>query len=350
MRTASGPDRETAALPWESTVKDAIQSLRYGSVEVPLAMTALLVLATSAMQAAPSPAEKPQEAPAPTPTPTPVPPRPPFVAGYRNGFTLQSETGDFVLKITGYVQSDGRFATGDDANAVTNAFLMRRVRPIVQGTVSKYFDFYLNPDFGGGLTILQDAYIDTRFTPKLRFRAGKLKTPFGIERLQSGQNLLFVERALPNNLVPNRDVGLQVHGELGQGGFGYQLAVLNGVPDGGFVDTGHQRFQGPRRARVLPALEDEGDLAAAGVGLRVRGHDREGHRLAASVHLGFSSAHLQLRRQRHRQRHPYPLVAAGFRRGGQLRQQREAEELLRALVRQVGRLATRRALQPARSR
>jgi phosphate-selective porin OprO and OprP len=157
-------------------------------------------------------------------------------AGYHNGFTLQSEAGDFVLKLTGYAQADGRFAGGDDANAVIDAFLLRRVRPILQGTVARYFDFYLNPDFGGGLTVLQDAYLDVRFTPKLRFRAGKIKTPFGIERLQSGQSLLFVERALPNNLVPNRDVGLQVHGELAQGAVAYQAAVLNGVPDGGSVD------------------------------------------------------------------------------------------------------------------
>lgn len=195
------------------------------------------VAAPVAQTTEPASQQKPAElAPAPTPSPTPTP-RPPWVAGYRNGFTLQSESSDFELKVTGYAQADGRFASGDDANAVTNALLLRRVRSIVQGTVAKYFDFYLNPDFGGGTTVLQDAYLDVRFTPKLRFRAGKLKTPFGIERLQSGQNLQFVERALSNNLVPNRDVGLQVHGELGQGVFGYQAAVLNGVPDGGSVDT-----------------------------------------------------------------------------------------------------------------
>jgi phosphate-selective porin OprO and OprP len=171
-----------------------------------------------------------------TPTPAPAPTRPPFVAGYRNGFSLASETGDFQLRITGYTQSDGRFALGDDAGTVTNQFLLRRVRPILQGTVAQYFDFYLVPDFGGGTTVLFDAYIDTHFTNKLRFRAGKLKSPFGIERLQSGQALTFVERALPNNLVPNRDVGLQVWGELGEGAFTYQAAVLNGVTDGGNID------------------------------------------------------------------------------------------------------------------
>ena len=211
---------------------------------VPLVLAALAALAAPDARAqeppaSPSSAAAPQEGPAaePSPAPTPTPaPRSPFVAGYKNGFTLQSETGDYVLKITGYAQADGRFALDDDANAVTNTFLLRRVRPILQGTVAKYFDFYLNPDFGGGTTVLQDAYLDVRFTPKLRLRAGKIKTPFGIERLQSGQNLTFVERALPNNLVPNRDVGLQLHGEFAQGVLGYQLAVLNGVPDGGSVD------------------------------------------------------------------------------------------------------------------
>ncbi|MGH8510118.1 MAG: porin, partial [Gammaproteobacteria bacterium] len=37
---------------------------------------------------------------------------------------------------------------------------------------------------------------------------------------------------LPNNLVPNRDIGVELHGELGQGLFGYSLAWLNGVNDG----------------------------------------------------------------------------------------------------------------------
>ena len=187
--------------------------------------------------ASPAPAV-PSPSPEPSPSPTPPPaPRPPFTGGYKNGFTLQSETGDFVLKLTGYAQADGRFAPDDGANVVTDQFIIRRARPVVTATVAKYFDLYLMPDFGMGTATLFDAHVDVHFTSKLRFRAGKLRTPFGIERLQSGQSLLFVERALPNNLVPNRDVGLQVHGELAGGALGYQLAVLNGVADGGSSDT-----------------------------------------------------------------------------------------------------------------
>ena len=188
---------------------------------------ALLILAAPPLTAqempVPSPAPPAQPVPAPDPSPTPAP--------------VPAASGDFVLKLTGYVQADGRFMPGDEADALTDQLLIRRARPIVQGTVAKYFDFYLNPDFGGGTAVLQDAWLDVRFTPKLRFRVGKIKTPFGIERLQSGQSLLFVERALPNNLVPNRDIGLEVHGELAGGVVGYQLAVLNGVADGGSADT-----------------------------------------------------------------------------------------------------------------
>ncbi len=242
--------------------------------KIVLALAAIFGLAESPAWAqenisAPNPHVSSQETPAPSPSPSPAPPKPPFVAGYKNGFTLLSETGDFVLKLTGYAQADGRFATGDDARAVTNAFLMRRVRPIVQGTVAKYFDFYINSDFGSGTTVLQDAYADVRFTPKLRFRAGKNKTPFGIERLQSGQNLLFVERALPNNLVPNRDVGLQVHGELGQGVFTYQAAVLNGVPDGGSVDIGTNDGKDLAGRVFLQPWRTKGTSPLRGLGLGV---------------------------------------------------------------------------------
>ena len=193
------------------------------------------VLAQEAPGASPAPVA-PSPSPEPSPSAAPPAPRAPFTGGYKNGFTLQSETGDFVLKLTGYVQADGRFVLGDDEGLVTDQFLLRRIRPILQGTVARYFDFYIVPDFGNGLALVQDAYLDVHFTNKLRVRAGKMKSPFGIERLQSGQSLLFVERSLANNIVPNRDVGVQVHGELGQDVFGYQLALLDGVTDGGNID------------------------------------------------------------------------------------------------------------------
>ena len=158
------------------------------------------------------------------------------VAG-KEGFSLRSADGNSVLKLRGYVQLDGRFWTGDEAKPQVETFVLRRVRPIFEGTVYKIFDFRIMPDFGVGTTVLQDAYLEARFNPAFRVRAGKFKPPVGLERLQSATDLLFVERALPTNLVPNRDLGVQVSGDLAGGAVSYAAGVFNGVPDSGSADA-----------------------------------------------------------------------------------------------------------------
>jgi phosphate-selective porin OprO/OprP len=153
-----------------------------------------------------------------------------------DGFVLSSESGDFRLQLRGYVQFDGRFYPGDDADAAIESFLIRRARPILSGTVGKYFDFNLTPDFGGGSTVLQDAYVELRASSKLRVRVGKQKPPVGLERLQSATALTFVERSYPSSLLPSRDVGVQLTGDLLGGIVHYAGGVFDGAPDGGSVD------------------------------------------------------------------------------------------------------------------
>ncbi|MFO1519987.1 MAG: porin [bacterium] len=158
------------------------------------------------------------------------------VTAGKDGFIVKSGDGNFKLRIGGYIQTDGRFFIKDSADKLANQFELRRVRPIFEGTVYKYFDFRIMPDFGEGKAVLQDAYADVHPFTWLRFRGGKFKEPVGLERLQSGSNLLFIERGLPTNLVPNRDVGLQLHGDVWDGTFNYALGLFDGVFDGGSVD------------------------------------------------------------------------------------------------------------------
>lgn len=47
----------------------------------------------------------------------------------------------------------------------TNTFLIRRAFLNFEGTVYRNFVFRIQPDFGGGKTTLQDAYLDARFDP-----------------------------------------------------------------------------------------------------------------------------------------------------------------------------------------
>ena len=153
------------------------------------------------------------------------------------GFTLESDDGLNKLRITAYAQADGRFFLGQAAAGAADTFLLRRVRPILQATLAGRFEAAFVPDFGGGQAVIQDAYLDARFAAAVRLRAGKFKAPFGLERLQSGSNLLFIERALPTSIAPNRDVGIQVHGEVVGGRLAYAAALQNGVPDGGSGDA-----------------------------------------------------------------------------------------------------------------
>ena len=152
------------------------------------------------------------------------------------GFWIQTADGDYRLHVRGYIQFDGRFYQGDTANLGTSGFVLRRVRPILQGTLAKYFDFQFTPDFGLGTVVIQDAYIEAHYSSKLRVRIGKYKPQFGLERLHSATNILFVERALPTDIAPNRDLGVDLRGELADGIVWYSAGVFNGVVDGGSAD------------------------------------------------------------------------------------------------------------------
>jgi phosphate-selective porin OprO/OprP len=152
------------------------------------------------------------------------------------GFVLQSSNGDFRLQLRGYVHFDGRFFPSDADSLAVDTFLVRRVRPILAGTLGRHFDFQIMPDFGGGTTVLQDAWVDVKYSSKARVRVGKFKSPVGLERLQSATAISFVERAYPTALVPNRDVGAMLHGELAGGVMAYAAGVFDGAPDGGSVD------------------------------------------------------------------------------------------------------------------
>ena len=154
----------------------------------------------------------------------------------RDGFSLQSADKAFQLKLRGYTQADGRFYTSERTTGMADTFVMRRVRPVLEGTIFGNVDFRVMPDFGEGRTVLQDAYADLRFTPAVKLRAGKFKSPFGLERLVSALDLLFVDRALPTALVPNRDVGVMLFGDVAASTVSYAVGVFNGVPDGGSAD------------------------------------------------------------------------------------------------------------------
>jgi phosphate-selective porin OprO and OprP len=157
----------------------------------------------------------------------------PVVKASPRGFSLASADNKNQLKLRGVMHVDGRFFESDDPEGLKDTWQATRVRPIVEGTLGGIYDFRFTPDFGQGRTVIQDAYITGRFNPAFQVTAGKFKSPVGLERLQSANDIRMVARGFPTQLAPNRDIGLQVAGGLLGDRLNYQVAYLNGSNDGG---------------------------------------------------------------------------------------------------------------------
>ena len=124
----------------------------------------------------------------------------PKVSTGKDGFWLRSADNDYQIRIGGVIQADSRwYPDKTTPNSATDSFVMRKVRPVLEGVFLQNIAFRLMPDFGNGTTVLQDAYVELRLDKAANIRAGKFKPPMGLERLQQDTDTQFVERGLPTD-------------------------------------------------------------------------------------------------------------------------------------------------------
>lgn len=147
------------------------------------------------------------------------------------GLSVKSPDG-LELKVRGLVQADARMFVGDEDVPQNDTFLFRRIRPTLEGGWGPLIGFRITPEFAGDSATIVDAYVDLRFDPRATVRVGKIKGPVGLERLQSGGAIALVERGFPTELAPNRDLGVQLQGDLFGNRVNYVVGVYNGAPDG----------------------------------------------------------------------------------------------------------------------
>ena len=201
------------------------------------------------------------------------------------GLRWTSPEGDHTVRLHAALQADAKFFMDDNAATtiaptagsssypstlpgalpnginLADTFQLKQARIGVQGTLFKYFDFNVLPDWGKGATLLQYAYLDVRYLPYASLSIGKQKTPLSLERIQGDSDGTFLERGYPTQLASNRDVGIMLHGSFAKPGeqrvpiinpnpldsrnfFTYQLGVFNGSGDNGTAanmnDTANQ--------------------------------------------------------------------------------------------------------------
>ena len=98
------------------------------------------------------------------------------------------------------------------------------------------------PDFGGSTGQVQDAYVNYRYLPGCNCRRANSSRRSGWRQLQADlYTLFFNERSLVTDLVPNRDLGFELHGDLFAGGVvSYAAGIFNGVWDDSAQDEQHR--------------------------------------------------------------------------------------------------------------
>jgi phosphate-selective porin OprO/OprP len=204
-------------------------------------------------------------------------PTTPVVSVNEKGASVKSADGAFEVKLKGNVQVDQRTFFGGDAPA-NETFLLRRVEPIIEGSLGSLVGFRLKADFAGDTPTIAEAYADLRFDPAYTLRVGKFKSPVGLERLQSSSSLPMIERSFPTELAPNQDIGAQLQGELAEGSFSYVLGVFNGAPDGRDSPTTDADDNVEFAGRVFfePWKNDANALSGLGFGLGASVGDKEG--------------------------------------------------------------------------
>lgn len=215
----------------------------------------------------------------------------PVVKASADGFSFASADGKNEIKFRGIIQADHRhYSEGDndvrgrsnnragtlDANGfhdAENSSLLRRVRPTIEGKVNGKYGFRFTPDFGGGSATVVDAYVEANLDPTFNIRAGKFKSFVGLERLQGGGDIKFIERSyVTNAILPNRDLGVAVYGDILNKKVNYALGIVNGVADGGNISTGTE-YNGEREytARLFTTPFNDSVSLLSGLGFGIGG-------------------------------------------------------------------------------
>ncbi len=148
-----------------------------------------------------------------------------------DGFKIVSAETNFAMNLHGYMQLDSRTFL-QNAQPGADGFILRRVHPILTGTVYHDFDYQFMAEFGGAAPSIFDAYLNYHPLPEFQLQAGRFKSPVGLEWLQSAPNLSFNERSLATDLVPLRDLGAELHGDLFGGRANYAAGIFNSDVDG----------------------------------------------------------------------------------------------------------------------
>ncbi len=193
-------------------------------------------------------------------------------AYWKDGLRFETKDKTFSVTVGGKIHYD--WGVIDEDSDVENAlsddsgsgFKTRRARLFMKGKIYKNLDFKAEYDFSSGEVELKDVYLGMGNIPYLgSLRLGHTKEPFSLEELTSGCNTTFMERALPNALVPGRNIGLVIHNSASGGRIAWSMGVFSETDKKGNGFGADNRYNLTGRLSFLPWYRDNGkDLLYVG--------------------------------------------------------------------------------------
>ena len=220
----------------------------------------------------PGPASSSQ-APGPTSPPLGV-----VTSGGSRGFGFVSENGADSIFVHWLVQADYVSFVGDKPPLVTtrDTFTIGFAGLQLDATLARIFRASFLADFSQSRLTLLDAFVEARIDPAFVVRIGKFPTPISEERLTPKFFLPWISTGPSSFLLPVRELGAQIYGDLGGGVLQYNAALVNGSYAGAVTDNDVDSYKDvmgrvfahPFKMTAIAPLEKLGVGVGASIGDR----------------------------------------------------------------------------------
>jgi len=192
---------------------------------------------------------------------------PQFAVAGPAGFGLVSADRRSMLATHWLLETDFQSFLDRHPPAPRDSFVLRFAGLRLDAIVQRDFRAQLFVNLADNRVTVLEGWIEARLARWARLRAGAFQFPITQERLTPGTALPFVSTSLAAMLLPARDTGVQLLGELGA--LAYNLAIVNGASAGGAAssdgdaakDVVARLFVRPFTAADIPVL------ARLGVGI-----------------------------------------------------------------------------------
>ncbi len=214
---------------------------------------------------------------------------------WKEGIRLETPPNEngiqpFKLRISGRLQNDWFWGDGDsDLDTVASTedgVEFRRARIAILGTIYEHFLF--NAEFGFGSELeYNDVFVGAQDIPYAgRVRIGRYKEFGSLDELTSDNDMMFIERALPNAFAPGRNIGLGVDNAFFDDRMTVGLGMFKDANDVGFNANDDYAFTG-RLTGVPWRSEDGSNLVHFGVWGTIRGTESDDYRVRErpEIHL-----------------------------------------------------------------